>query len=64
MCVLGNDLYLFGGMVELGDKEVTFDDFWKLNLKNLDGWKCLMAGTVLDSDLQPDLSSEDEEENK
>lgn len=63
MCVLGNDLYLFSGMVELGDKEVTFDDFWKLNLKALDGWKCLQAGTVLDSDLQPDLSSEDDEDS-
>ena len=36
-CVLGNVLWLFGGTIEIGDKEVTLDDMWSLDLNKLDG---------------------------
>lgn len=28
MAVSGNTLWLFGGLVEIGDKEIAFDDLW------------------------------------
>ena len=28
MAVAGNALYVFGGMVEVGDREISFDDMW------------------------------------
>jgi len=36
-CVVGNTLWLFGGTIEIGDKEVTLDDMWSLDLNKLDG---------------------------
>lgn len=32
-CVLGNTLWLFGGTIEVGDKEITLDDIWSLDLQ-------------------------------
>ena len=36
--VAGSVLWLFGGMVEVGDREITFDDLWSLDLSKLTGW--------------------------
>ena len=36
-CVVGNLLWLFGGIIELGDKEITLDDMWSLDLSKMDG---------------------------
>lgn len=38
--VVGNSLYLFGGTIEIGDKEITLDDMWSLDLAKLDGCVC------------------------
>lgn len=41
--VVGKDtLYIYGGMMEVKDKEVTLDDLYCLNLSKLDEWKCIM----------------------
>lgn len=37
VCVVGNTLWLFGGTIEIGDKEITLDDMWSLDLQKLDG---------------------------
>lgn len=34
---MGNTLWLLGGTVEVGDKEITLDDMWSLDLAKLDG---------------------------
>jgi hypothetical protein len=36
-CVVGNTLWLFGGTIEVGDREITLDDMWSLDLSKLDG---------------------------
>lgn len=36
-------LYLFGGMFEDGDKQITFNDLYSLDLKKLEEWKTLIA---------------------
>ncbi len=38
VAVVGNTLWLLGGTVEVGDKEITLDDMWRLDLAKLDGW--------------------------
>ncbi|CAI5459880.1 unnamed protein product [Closterium sp. Yama58-4] len=41
LAVGGNTLYLWGGAKEVGDREVTLDDLFCLNLSKLDHWTCL-----------------------
>uniref|UniRef100_A0A162A0E6 DUF4110 domain-containing protein n=1 Tax=Daucus carota subsp. sativus TaxID=79200 RepID=A0A162A0E6_DAUCS len=42
--VVGRDtLYVYGGMMEVRDREITLDDLYALNLSKLDEWKCLIA---------------------
>jgi hypothetical protein len=36
-CVVGNTLWLFGGTIEIGEREITLDDMWSLDLGKLDG---------------------------
>ncbi|KAG7537363.1 hypothetical protein ISN44_As13g012600 [Arabidopsis suecica] len=44
--VVGKDtLYIYGGMMEIKDKEVTLDDLYSLNLSKLDEWKCIIPAT-------------------
>eukprot|EP00793_Prasinoderma_coloniale_P001114 PRCOL_00006105-RA len=33
LAVSGSTLYVYGGIVEIGDKEITLDDLWSLSLK-------------------------------
>lgn len=35
-------LYLYGGMFEDGDKQITFNDLYSVDLKKLDEWKTLI----------------------
>lgn len=41
-------LYLYGGLVEVGDREVTLDDLWRLDLRQRESrrWECLFPGTM------------------
>ena len=40
---VGKDtLYLYGGMMEIKDREITLDDLYTLNLSKLDEWKCII----------------------
>jgi hypothetical protein len=41
--VVGRDtLYIYGGMMEVKDEEITLDDLYCLNLSKLDEWKCII----------------------
>jgi N-acetylneuraminic acid mutarotase len=57
MAVVKNVLYMFGGILEVQNKEATFQDFWSLNLDKLQEWNCIikddsvnLAGEESDSD--------------
>ena len=39
--VSGNTLYVYGGVMELGEQEVTLDDLYSLDLAKLDKWNCI-----------------------
>ena len=62
-CLLqGNLLWVFGGVIEAGDKEITLDDLWRLDLVKLDGWHCVIQPSLKREDLVPEEESESEEE--
>ncbi len=44
--MLGSTLYLMGGIVEVGDREITLDDMWALDLAKLDGWQPLRDNSI------------------
>jgi len=44
--VRGNTLYLYGGILEVGDREVTLDDIWSLELQKREEWVCIHPGTM------------------
>nr|CCA25089.1 conserved hypothetical protein [Albugo laibachii Nc14] len=44
--IRGSTMFVYGGMVEDGDREITLDDCWSLDLKRLDEWKEILPGTV------------------
>eukprot|EP00547_Thalassionema_nitzschioides_P009617 CAMPEP_0194228520 /NCGR_PEP_ID=MMETSP0156-20130528/43415_1 /TAXON_ID=33649 /ORGANISM="Thalassionema nitzschioides, Strain L26-B" /LENGTH=693 /DNA_ID=CAMNT_0038961037 /DNA_START=26 /DNA_END=2108 /DNA_ORIENTATION=+ len=41
-----NSLFIYGGLVEIGDREVTLDDMWCLDLKKRSSWQCIYPGTM------------------
>lgn len=45
MALLGSILYLYGGVFEVGDRKITLDDFYCLDLSQPISWKCLFSGT-------------------
>lgn len=46
MACVGNTLWLSSGIVEIGDKEITLDDMWCLDLVKLDGWTMVRGNSV------------------
>ena len=46
MLVRSNNLYIFGGILEVGDREVTLDDCWTMDLRKRTHWECLWEGTM------------------
>ncbi|XP_010248815.1 PREDICTED: kelch domain-containing protein 4 [Nelumbo nucifera] len=61
--VVGKDtLYLYGGMMEVRDREVTLDDLYTLNLSKLDEWKCIIPAS--ESEWLELSEDEDEDEDE
>jgi len=44
--VRGNTAYLYGGILEVGDREVTLDDLWSLELQKREEWVCIHPGSM------------------
>lgn len=68
--IRGSTMFVYGGMVEDGDREITLDDCWSLDLKRLDEWKEILPGTVSDqiwkgttSETEDSFDEEDSEED-
>lgn len=60
MAVGRDTLYLYGGMMEIKDREITLDDLYMLNLSKLDEWKCIIPA----SESEWVEASEEEEEDE
>lgn len=59
-------LYLYGGMFEDGDKQITFSDLYSLDLKKLEEWRTIIADDTgamewLGSDSEDNMEDSDEE---
>ncbi|XP_057970399.1 uncharacterized protein LOC131159477 isoform X2 [Malania oleifera] len=69
-CVaVGRDtLYIYGGMMEVKDQEITLDDLYTLNLSKLDEWKCIIPASesewVEASEEEDEDEDEDDSENE
>jgi len=46
LLTIGHVLYLYGGVLEVGDREVTLDDMWCVDLRRREHWECLWPGTM------------------
>jgi len=60
--VVGNTLWLFGGIVEIGDKEITLDDLWSLDLGKLQHWELVKEVSVPEQEFGEAVESSDEED--
>lgn len=59
LAVQGDNLYIYGGTFEKGDREFTFDELWSVNLNHLDG-----VQEVFRRELDDWLGSEDEADSE
>jgi hypothetical protein len=65
LTVQGDNLYIYGGTFEKGDREFTFDEMWSVNLNHLDGVVEIFKRDLEDwlgSDDEADSDSDDDEE--
>ncbi|KAK8944048.1 hypothetical protein KSP40_PGU009415 [Platanthera guangdongensis] len=62
--VAGKDtLYVYGGMMEMKDREITLDDLYSLNLSKLDEWKCIIPASESEwLEISEDEDDSDDEE--
>ncbi|PWZ41696.1 Kelch domain-containing protein 4 [Zea mays] len=67
---VGKDmLYLYGGMMEVKDREITLDDLYSLNLSKLDEWKCIISASEsewleISEEEEDDDDETDDDENE
>ncbi|KAL5492045.1 KEL3_1 [Sanghuangporus weigelae] len=65
LAVLRNTLYIYGGILEIGPKEFTLDDFHSLSLDKLDRYICIKPCEIdLPKEGEIIESSSDEEEDE
>eukprot|EP00268_Persea_americana_P063588 TRINITY_DN825_c1_g1_i5.p1 TRINITY_DN825_c1_g1~~TRINITY_DN825_c1_g1_i5.p1 ORF type:complete len:304 (-),score=99.07 TRINITY_DN825_c1_g1_i5:397-1308(-) len=60
MVVSRDALYIYGGMMEVRDREITLDDLYMLNLSKLDEWKCIIPASESE---WLDISEDDDEDD-
>ncbi|KAJ3000862.1 hypothetical protein HDV02_002325 [Globomyces sp. JEL0801] len=64
MGVSKNILYLFGGIVEKENKEMTLNDLWSLNLDKLDKWNHLIVDERVNELVGEDSEDDDDEDDE
>ncbi|OWY98875.1 hypothetical protein PHMEG_00030238 [Phytophthora megakarya] len=60
LMIRGSTMYVYGGVVEDGDREITLDDCWSLDLKRLDEWKQVLTGTMSQQIWKGEMSETEE----
>jgi N-acetylneuraminic acid mutarotase len=66
LTVQGDNLYIYGGTFEKGDREFTFDELWSVNLNHLDGVVEIFKRDLEDwqgSDDEADSDEDDDEDD-
>lgn len=65
MVVARDTLYIYGGMMEVRDREITVDDLYMLNLSKLDEWKCIIPASESEwLDISEDEEDDDTEDEQ
>lgn len=64
MAVGKDTLYVYGGMMEVKDQEITLDDLYCLNLSKLDEWKCIIPASESEWIEASEDENEDEDEDE
>jgi N-acetylneuraminic acid mutarotase len=62
MAISKNTLFMYGGILEIGQKEFTRCDLWTLNLDKLVEWNCLFTDETVETAWKGEDSSSDEGE--
>ncbi|KAK4960165.1 Kelch repeat-containing protein 3 [Elasticomyces elasticus] len=62
LAVQEDTLYIFGGILEKGDVEYTFDEMWAIDLGKLDGCKEIFRREIEDWQGSEDEESDDEDD--
>jgi N-acetylneuraminic acid mutarotase len=64
LTVQGDNLYIYGGTFEKGDREFTFDEMWCVNLNHLDGVTEIFKRDLEDWQGSEDEADSDEEDDE
>ena len=63
MAITNKTLYMFGGIIEKGKKELTLCDFWSINIEKLNEWTCIIKDGTLEKDWLGEEDSDSEEDD-
>ncbi|EGD83347.1 hypothetical protein PTSG_12104 [Salpingoeca rosetta] len=63
ICCKGNTLFMFGGILEVGDKQITLNDLNSLDLNKLNEWKVLRGVDKRAQQWLEESSSEEEDDD-
>ncbi|XP_019628847.1 PREDICTED: kelch domain-containing protein 4-like [Branchiostoma belcheri] len=63
MVVKGKILFLYGGVYEEGDKQVTLNDLYALDLHKMDEWRALVTSNPQDQEWLEESSSDDDDDD-
>lgn len=70
MWIEGHWLYVLGGLSEGKQRETTWDDMWRIDLRERHGWECVLAarphewrGDASDDEGEDDEDDDDEDED-
>jgi hypothetical protein len=64
IAIAKNHMYLFGGILERGSREVTLSDFWSVHLDKLNEWKCILYDDHNTAEWLGEDSDDEEEEDE
>jgi hypothetical protein len=64
MTVARNQLFLYGGILDLEGNEHTLEDFWTINLDKMDEWKVLVESDLGHWEGSDDDAEDDEEDEE
>eukprot|EP01135_Chromosphaera_perkinsii_P007988 Nk52_evm60s1073 gene=Nk52_evmTU60s1073 len=62
--VKGSTVYIYGGIIEKGDKEIMLDDIWSIHGSKLDAFKCLLNPSTYEWLGQTQSDDESDEEGE
>jgi hypothetical protein len=62
-CVQKGILYIYGGILEIEDKEYTLDDFWSINVDKMTEYTCMKSSELDEQVWLGEQSDDDDDED-